>query len=186
MKTPLRPTALLALAVLVAAACADDGTPTAPLPDAPVLLSVVPQGGATGVDPTTDVVLSFDHPLMPGMEAYVDLHEGSVTGPEVPGAWSMHEDGMGLRFVPDAPLKPLTDYTVHLGGGMMGAQGQHADYQSHGPGMGGSWATEGMMQGGMGGGMGGSMGGPASHMGEGWQHPDNGSYGMIFTFTTGS
>jgi hypothetical protein len=50
----------------------------------------------------------------------------------------------------------------------------------HGDMMGGQWATQSMMTGGMGMGSG-SMG---SHMGTGWQHPDNGSYGMVFTFTT--
>lgn len=173
---------LAAALIAGTAACSEDGQPIAPELEPPVLLSVVPQGGATGVDPTTDVVLRFDHPLMSGMEAYIDLHEGSVTGPEVPGIWAMGDDGESLHFSPDAALKPLTDYTVHLGGGMMGTGGQHVNYQSHGPGMGGSWATGGMMQGGMGG----SMGDPDSHMGQGWQHPDNGSYGMLFTFTTGS
>lgn len=180
---------VLAAAALLAgaAACSDDDGPTAPDLDAPVLLSVVPQGGATGVDPDTDVVLRFDHPLMPGMEAFADLHRGDVTGPEVAGTWSMGEDGTSLRFSPDAPLSPNTDYTVHIGGGMMGEDGQHVDVQSHGPGMGGSWATGEMMGGGMGGGMGQPGGnGQGYHMGEGWQHPDNGSYGMVFTFTTGS
>jgi hypothetical protein len=41
---------------------------------------------------------------------------------------------------------------------------------------GGQWVSGGMM-----GGMG-SMSG--SMMGNGWQHPNNGTYGMIFTFTT--
>lgn len=182
---------LAAAALLVgAAACSDDDDPTAPDLEAPVLLSVVPQGGATGVDPNTDVVLQFDHPLMPGMEDYVDLHRGDLTGPEVEGTWSMGEDGTSLRFVPGTPLAPSTTYTVHIGGGMTGQGGHHVDLESHGPGMGGSWATAGMMGGGPGGGMGGGMGqpghDPGSHMGQGWEHPGNGSYGMIFTFTTGA
>jgi hypothetical protein len=37
------------------------------------------------------------------------------------------------------------------------------------------------MSGGMHGGM---NGGQHDHMGSGWNHPENGSYGMIFTFTT--
>lgn len=176
---------LLGAALLVGAtACSDDDGVTTPDLEAPVLRSVVPQGGATGVDPNTDVVLEFDHPLMPGMDEYVDLHEGDVTGPEVPGTWSMSDDAMRLTFSPDQPLTPNTDHTVHMGGAMMGQDGQHVDFESHGPGMGGHWATSGMMGGG---GMGGPMGGQQGyHMGDGWQHPDNGSYGMVFTFTTGS
>ncbi len=48
----------------------------------------------------------------------------------------------------------------------------------------GEWATRSMMAGGTGGGMGMGSGGMGSHMGTGWQNPDNGMYGMIFTFTT--
>lgn len=187
----IRRTALVALLLVGVAACSDDAGPAGPALEAPALLSVVPQGGAFGVDPSTDVVLRFDHALMPGMEAYVDLHEGAVTGPEVMGTWSMGADGTSLRFVHDAPLSPDTEYAVHIGGGMMGEGGLHVDFASHGPGMGGSWATAGMMGGGPGSGMGNGMGQPGGdgqgyHMGEGWQHPDNGSYGMVFTFTTGS
>jgi hypothetical protein len=94
----------------------------------------------------------------------------------------MSQDRKRLTFTPAAPLAPMTGYTVHLGGGMMDAGGTHADFGTHGSHMGGSWATSGMMGGGM---MGGSMGDQGYHMGQGWQHPTNGSYGMVFTFTTG-
>jgi hypothetical protein len=32
---------------------------------------------------------------------------------------------------------------------------------------------------------GGMMGGGHDHMNDGWYHSGNGSYGMVFTFTTG-
>ena len=101
---------LLGLAVgagmLVATIGCEEGT-TAPALEETALLSVIPQGGATGVDPNGPLVIEFSHP--------------------------MHQGGQ------------------------------------HGYGMG---------QGGMGG-----MGGGFS-MGEGWMHPTNGSYGMVFIFTT--
>ena len=56
--------------------------------------------------------------------------------------------------------------------------------ERHGAGMGGQWATESMMTGGTQ--HGGGMGPGGGMMGQGWQHPSNGSYGMLFSFTTES
>ena len=85
---------------------------------------------------------------------------------------------MFLTFVPDQPLKSQTQYAIHIGGGLMDVNGNGVSCQ-RGEGFGGQWVTEGMM-----GGMGGMGSASSSMMGEGWRHPDNGSYGMIFTFTT--
>lgn len=143
------------------------------------------------MDVGTEVVVAFDGPLMEGMEGFAMLHRGEVTGPEVPGDWTASPDRTALTFTPAAALEPGTLYTVHLGGGMMDEDGRHADLAAHGLQMGGDWATDEMMGGGvmdqgsmMGRGMGGAMG--AAHMGQGWQHPENGSYGMVFSFTTGT
>ena len=184
----IRRIATLAVLVspLVLGACDDNST--SPDPDTPALLTVIPTGGATNVDPTGPIVLRFSHPMMAGMEEYADVHEGHVEGPLVPGAWSWNSGGTELTFTPDAPLKGQTQYVIHVGGGMRDQDGHHLDLQAHGPGMGGSWFTEEMHQGGqhgqgMGhGGMGGMGGGTG--MGAGWIHPDNGGYGMTFTFTT--
>lgn len=162
-------------------ACSESDTPLDPAAEATVLLSVVPRGGSTDVDRFAPVVIGFDHPVMAGMEAFALLHEGDVTGPEVPGAWALSADRLALTFTPAAPLAPSTPYTIHLGGVMMDADGDHVDFDAHGDHMGGAWATGGMMGGGM---MGGAMG--EAHMGQGWRHPTNGSYGMVFSFTTGS
>jgi len=115
-----------------------------------------------------------------GMEAYAELHEGSVTGPVVEGAWTLSEDRMVLTFAPTQALKPSTTYVIHLGGGMMDELGNHVNLGQHGLGMGGQWATQTMMTGGMG------MGGNGHMTGTGWAHPTNGSFGMIFSFTTAS
>jgi hypothetical protein len=129
----------------------------------------------------------------------VDLHEGDLTGPVVPGAWVMDEGGRVLRFTPDQPLKPFTGYTIHVGGGMWGADGQPVDLQRHQAHHGGDWAPGGMMGEGWGGygdgqGPGSGPHGPGDgphgpgygpHAGDGWSHPENGTGGMIFTFTTG-
>lgn len=171
---------------LLVAGCTDSGT--APdVTEAPTALrAVVPEGGAVGVDPGAPVVVGFDHPMMPGMEDFAILHEGDVTGPEVPGTWTMSSDLLTLTFAPATPLAPATEYTIHIAGGMMDAEGNHVDLETHGGQMGGEWATEGMMGGGMmgGGTMGGAMGG--DHMGSGWQHPTNDTFGMVFSFTTGA
>lgn len=173
----------LASALLVASACSEGAT--APEVDEPAaLLSVQPSPGGTDVAVGSSVVVTFDHAIAAGMEEYAALHEGDVTGPEVPGAWLVSDDPTTLTFTPDEPLKPTTTYVIHLGGGMMDDHGNLVDLEHHGLAMGGQWATEPMMTGGMGSGM---MGGghTGEHMGDGWQDPANGSYGMVFVFTTG-
>jgi hypothetical protein len=172
------------------AACSDSG-PTSPddTNDPPpaeetVLLSVAPEGGSSAVGVDTVITVKFSHPMDPSMSEYADVHEGDITGPEVAGTWEWLEDNTVLRFTPDGLLQPATDYVVHLGAGMMDADGEHVNMEEHGHQMGGEWATDDMMMGGgMGGGMGGNMD-PSEHMGGNWDHPSNGSHGMIFTFTT--
>ena len=182
--------ALIATVALVTpftlAAC-DDGSTEPEIGDT-ALLSVIPQGDATGIDPNAPIVIEFTHTMMLGMEEYADLHEGDVEGPLVPGAWSWNEAYTKLTFTPGSPLKSQTQYVIHIGGGMQDQAGHHINYEEHGFGMGGQWMTQQMHQGGqhgygMGqGGMGGMGGGTG--MGEGWVHPTNGGFGMIFTFTT--
>ena len=182
--------ALIATVALVtpAAMTACDSRGTGPEIEESALLSVIPQGDATGIDPNSPIVIEFTHTMMQGMEEYADLHEGDVEGPLVPGSWSWNEAYTKLTFTPDSPLKSQTQYVIHIGGGMQDQEGHHINYEEHGFGMGGQWMTQQMHQGGqhgygMGqGGMGG-MGG-ATGMGEGWVHPTNGGYGMTFTFTT--
>lgn len=174
--------ALLAMGgfALGVVACTDD--PTAPQ-DVAALLSMEPAAGSMDVSVGASVVITFDHSIGAGMEQYAALHEGELTGPEVEGMWTRSEDGTMLTFEPAAPLKAATTYVVHIGGGMMDDHGNHVDLEQHGLGMGGEWATQSMMSGGgMGSGMG--MGATGQMMGDGWAHPNNGSFGMIFSFTT--
>jgi len=152
------------------------GDPTAPLLSARVV-SIVPPGGATGVDPNAPIVVTFDHAMRPGMEQSAALHQGDVRGPVVPGSWVWSEDRMTLTFTPAQPLAAQTQYTLHLGGGMRAADGGYVDYGPCANQYDGQWATQQMMGGGMMGGGGDSM------MASGWRHP-NGTYGMVFTFTT--
>ncbi len=173
--------ALVAGLAIGATACAKDTT--APVQAPTQLLSVVPQGGATNVDPTQPVTVTFNHPLAEQMAEYASLHEGDVTGPEVSGMWALQQGDSVLVFTPDQALKRATQYTIHLGGGMMDATGNNVGFDLYGSMMGGEWATDGMMMGGSG--MGGMMGGGGQHpeMGDGWQG-SNGMYGMVFSFTT--
>jgi hypothetical protein len=173
--------------LVVFSGCEDNGT--APVEGETALLSVVPKGGAMGVDPNGPVVIEFSHAMMQGMEEFADVHEGEAEGPLVEGSWSWNDDFTQLTFTPAAPLKSQTQYVIHIGGGMTDQNGRHINYGTHGTGMGGQWMTQQMHQGGQHGyggghqgGMGGGMGGTG--MGEGWTHPTNGSYGMIFVFTT--
>jgi hypothetical protein len=175
-RTP--PFALLALLTLAGSACSDD--PVDPNLDAvsTALVAVQPLDGAAGIDVGANVVLTFDHEIGIGMEAYIRVVEGEVDGEDVLGSWTMSSDRMVLTFTPNEPFSPGTTYFIHMGGGMRDGVGGLVNLQRHGLGMGGEWVTEFMLTGGRGMGMGGQ-----SHMGEGWQHT-NGSYGMVFSFTT--
>src|SRR6266511_5674962 len=102
-----------AAASLALGACGD---PTAPALTARVV-SVVPSGGATSVDPSAPLVVTFSHPMQSGMEQYVALHEGDVNGPVVAGTWAWSDDRSMLTFTPAQPLGAQTQYTLHLGGG---------------------------------------------------------------------
>ena len=159
-------------AVAALGACAGD---IADVPETPELLSVIPAGGMTDVDPNEPITIQFSHPMGVGMEQYVVLHEGDINGPTVSGSWAWSDDRTALTFTPDEPLKPQTQYAVHIGGGLMDATGQLLNCQ-RGEQFGGQWVGGGMM-----GGMGSMSGGM---MGQGWRHPDNDTYGMTFTFTT--
>lgn len=167
---------LLTLLATPLALGACGGDPTAPALTTRVV-AVVPSGGATGVDPAAPVVVTFSHPMRSGMEQYAALHEGDVVGPIVPGTWTWSDDRTTLTFTPTQPLKSQTQYTLHLGGGMRATDGGFVDYGPCVSQYGGQWATQDMMGGGMMGSGGGNM------MGSGWRDP-NGTYGMVFTFTT--
>jgi len=110
-----------------------------------------------------------------GMEQYFDLHMGDLSGAEVAMSCAWSADRTQLTCTPGSPLASRTTYALHMGGGMMSSGGVAVDYTA-GPGMGGQWIMGGMMTGTHGG-----MG--WGTMGSGWHNP-NGSYGMVFTFTT--
>jgi hypothetical protein len=165
---------LFGLSVPLFALGACDHSPVAPLLTASII-SVVPGGGATGVDRNAPIVVVFSHAMQAGMERYEALHEGTLTGPTVPGVREWWPDRTRLKFTPAEPLQPATQYTLHLGGGMRAADGGFVDYGACPEQHGGRWATRPSRGSGM-------MGG-GEMMGAGWRHP-NGSYGMVFTFTT--
>lgn len=167
----------LAAVLVLAAACSED--PATPAEDGLTqLATVIPAGGSTGVDPNAPIVIEFTHAMQHGSEMYVALHEGGVTGPVVAGTWTWSTDGTRLTFTPASPLKPRTTYTIHIGGRMRDADGHPVGFTEHGQHMGGQWATSQMMMT-----HGGMMQGWSGHMGSGWQHA-NGTYGMVFPFTT--
>ncbi|HEU4566198.1 MAG TPA: Ig-like domain-containing protein [Gemmatimonadaceae bacterium] len=163
----------LAAAVLAGAAC-NDSSSTAPEQAQPTAVTdVVPAGGAAGVSTTAPIRITFSHSMRAGMEAYVALYQGPIaTANRVAGTPAWSPDRTMLTFTPAAPLVPHTTYSLHIGGGMMDANGRPIDY-SQCQRLGGQQVMSGMMGGGMAGGM----------MGTGWQGA-NGGYGMVFTFTT--
>ena len=135
------------------------------------LRSVSPRGGAAAIAVSADMVLTFDRPMMAGMEQYLVLHRGAVTGPTIPMGCNWSDSQKALTCRPSQPLASATRYVIHMGGGMLDGDGQGIGMEGSGMGMGGQWATSAMMA------------GQTGMMGSGWVHA-NGSYGMVFEFTT--
>ena len=154
--------------------CGDDNA-TAPDSET-VLVSVSPAAQATGVDPSTPVVMSFSGPMASGMEQYVDIHQGGIDGPVVPMTCAFSADRTTLTCTHDEPLGSRTTYTIHMGSAMMDGSGHPVEIESHGMAMGGQPVT-GQMMGGM------HNGQPTGMMGQGWHDGDD-HLGMAFTFET--
>ena len=138
-------------------------------------MSVSPAGGAIGMAVGSPMTFRFSGAMGAGMEQYVDLHMGDLSGAEVAMSCAWSTDRTQLTCTPGSPLASRTTYALHLGGGMMSGGGAAVDYTA-GLGMGGQWIMGGMMTGTHGGMVWGTMG-------SGW-HNANGSYGMVFAFTT--
>jgi hypothetical protein len=159
--------------VLLIGACSDSTTQPSPSTS---LVQVVPQGGSTGVASDSPLMLEFGSAMGTGMEQFVDLHQGPVTGPVVPMTCAWSGDRTVLTCAPNTPLQGQTDYTMHVGAGMTDANGRAVMMEQPGMGMGGHVLTGGMM-----GGM--HAGQDISAMGSGWRDAD-GHLGLAFPFTT--
>jgi len=166
--------ALLACsAVLFTIACSDGGSsPTG----STTLTLVSPAGGATNVNLSSPVVLTFSGPMGQGMENYVDVHAGTTADAIMPMTCTWSADRITLTCSHAAPFAGASPYTIHCGAGMMDANGHVVNMDAMVNMMGGTWLMPGMM-----GGM--HAGQPMNMMGAGWTG-SNGSYGMMFTFTT--
>lgn len=173
----MRSSAIAALGLLAWGFTACSNNATAPAAPQTSLVAVTPQGGASGVSPTSPIVMQFSHAMQSGMQVYATLHEGDVTGPVIPCTATWSSDSTMLSLVPSSPLKSTTQYTLHIGGGMEDANGNVIDMTQYGSMMGGQWARGSMMSGG------GMMNGGGNEMGPGWLGT-NGMYGMVFAFTT--
>ena len=172
----------LLASLAVVAACGSDGTGPSGPPNTSgattELVSVTPHGGATGFPTNGPMTMTFSQPMMAGMEQFLDLHQGDVSGPLAPISCTWSSDRTTVTCVPQQPLQPNSPYTFHAGGGMMDADDHVVDMGLHMSQNGGQWLMSGGMMGGM------HAGAPMSGMGAGWQAA-NGSYGMVFPFTTG-
>lgn len=146
-------------------------------PSSAVVLGVTPANNATDVNLAGPITLSFNHPMMTGMESLVMLHEGTVNGAQVAGSAMWSADRRTLTFTPTAPFKPKTTYVLHLSPNLKDANGQPINFAWCAQYLGGQAPSNGWTMGG--------MMGNGGMMGPGWQ-PGTGmwGYGMIFTFTT--
>jgi len=172
LSTRMSTALLAAAAVSLAPACNDSTGTTSPT----TLTSVSPAGNAIGVAVSAPVVLTFSDPMGQGMEAYMDVHQGTTAAGTVPMSCTWSADRTTLTCTHASPFAAGTMYTVHVGGGMKDADGMPVGMGDMMTQMGGVWLTSGMM-----GGM--HAGQPMGSMGSGWMGA-NGNYGMIFKFTT--
>jgi ABC-type transport system substrate-binding protein len=129
-----------------------------------------------GIPVGTSLEIDWGTAMGAGMEQYVDLHMGTLSGPVVPMSYAWSDDHSTLYCTASSPLQHATQYMIHVAGGMVDADGHPIDMDMHGPTFGGQWIQGGMMGGGHG-------GMPWGMMGSHWHH-SNGTYGMAFTFTT--
>ena len=83
----------------------------------------VSRGWATGTTVGSPITLRFSGAMGAGMEQYVDLHMGDLSGAEVAMSCAWSADRTQLTCTPGSPLAPRTPYAIHLGGGMMSAGG---------------------------------------------------------------
>ncbi len=146
----------------------------------PALASLSPAAGTPSVDPKTSIALMFTMSMMTGMEMLVVVHEGTVTGAQVAGRSVWSTDRKTMTFTPSSSLKDKVTYVVHLSPSLRGSNGTMIN-MTGGSSMGGQSVTSGMMGAAAGGMMNGLLG--PGMMGTGWQASD-GTYGMVFTFTT--
>ena len=149
---------------------------TGPGVDVVAFLSASPTGGAVSVATDASMVLRFSGSMMAGMERYVDLHRGHLQDPTMPMTCGWSTDRRTVSCRTDGNLDANTMYTLHMGGGLRGRDGQEIEMDSHREMMGGQWADQ-ASSGGMHSGM--TMG----TMDPGWRN-GNGSLGMMFEFRT--
>ena len=142
---------------------------------ATALLSVSPAPSATNVSTTGPFVMVFNGAMHSGMEQYVDMHKGDVSGAVMPMTCARSADERTLTCTVNAPLASQTTYVLHMGAGMTGSSGGVIDMTA-GRMMGGIDVTSGMMNGS-------HAGQSMSMMGAGWLGA-NGSFGMTFSFKT--
>jgi len=161
-------------ALMLAVGCSDGSS--APNQTTTSLTLVSPAGDATNVDPVATISLTFSGPMAQGMEDYMDVHAGTTADATVPMTCTWSADRTTLTCTHAAPFVAASMYTIHVGAGMMDANGHVINMQAMVNTMAGTWLMPGMM---------GDMhaGQPMNMMGAGWKG-SNGSYGMMFTFTT--
>lgn len=183
MRTPARLLAVFPLLALVLSACSKSDAGVSPADVAalaPSLANIQPANATAGVAASAPIVLHFSKAMMSGMEMLVVLHEGTVTGPVVATTTMWSSDRTTLTMTPQSAMKRTTTYVVHMSPSLQDTAG-HMINMTPGTAMGGQAVSSGM------------MGGATSMMngqwgpgmtGAGWQSA-NGTFGMMFTFTTG-
>ena len=176
-----RKAAVFLLGTFALAACSASPAPTGLLATDVAVSNITPASGTTDVDPAAPVTITFNRPMMAGMELLVLLHEGSVGGAQVASAATWSADRMQLTFIPSQTLKPRTDYVVHLSPNLQGSDGTMVNFAAHAQSVGGQAVPSTAMTGGM---MGGGSG-QGMMSGAGWQAGSGmWGFGMMFTFTT--
>jgi hypothetical protein len=111
--------AALAVAA-VASGCARKLAPSGGPPDveAPALLAITPDSGATGVDPAAPIRLSFSEPM-----DRLSVQTNLLVAPGVRSGIFSWDGGRSVTFRPERPLAPDRAHVVLLGAAVRDARG---------------------------------------------------------------
>lgn len=99
------------IAILISA-CSSNPTTVTTDPSAQ-LMSVSPRGGSAGVSMMPSISLTFSQPMAAGMERYVALHRGGLTGPTMPMTCNWSDGQKTVTCSPNDTLASGT-YSVKL------------------------------------------------------------------------
>lgn len=93
---------------------------------ATALVTISPTPGPATDTVGTPISLKFDGAMDTASARFVDLHQGSIDGPVVPMncGWQLADSLLSCTATAAQPLQADAPYTLHIGAGMTGSNGE--------------------------------------------------------------